>query len=147
VKVRAGFVLVAALVAIVIIALLITGALFASSQDLAVSRNEIRDQQALGAAEYAIARALESWDAVARESMRSGQTAQLPPISSGFFETRVYATRLDTALYAVVAESRVASGEAPGLRRSVGIVVRTIRDGTPVNPPLRVSEQAWAALY
>lgn len=146
-KVRAGFVLVAALVAIVIIALLITGALFASGQDLAVSRNEIRDQQALGAAEYAIARALERWDPAAREPMRSGQTAQLAPVSSGYFESSVYVTRLDTALYAVVAESRMTAVAASGLRRSVGIVVRTIRDGAPVNPPLRVSEQAWTALY
>jgi len=93
VKGRAGFILVAALVAIVIIALLITGALFASGQDLAVSRNEIRDQQALGTAEFAIARALESWDSPARESMRSGQTAQLAAVSAGYFESTVFVTR------------------------------------------------------
>lgn len=146
-KGRAGFILVAALVAIVIIALLITGALFASGQDLAVSRNEIRDQQALGTAEFAIARALESWDSPARESMRSGQTAQLAAVSAGYFESTVFVTRLDTALYAVVARSRMSSAEGSGLRRSVGIVVQTIRDGAPVSPPLRVSEQAWTALY
>ena len=146
-KSRAGFILVAALVAIVIIALLITGALFASGQDLAVSRNEIRDQQALGAAEYAIARALESWDPPARETMRSGQTAQVAAVPTGFFETTLFVTRLDTALYAVVARSRMSSAEGSGLRRSVGIVVQTIRGGVPVNPPLRVSEQAWTALY
>jgi len=147
VKAEAGFVLVAALVAIVIIALLITGALFASGQDLAISRNEIRDQQALGAAEYAIARALVSWDSPARESMRSGETAQLAAVSAGFFESTVFVTRLDTALYAVVARSRMSSAGGSGLRRSVGIVVQTMRDGAPVNPPLRVSEQAWTALY
>lgn len=146
-KRRCGFVLVAALVAIVIIALLITGALFASSQDLAVSRSEIRDQQALGAAEYSIARALESWDPQAREAMRSGQTAQVAAVSTGLFETTLFVTRLDTALYAVVADSRISSAKGSGLRRKVGIVVQTIRGGVAANPPLRVSEQAWTALY
>jgi Tfp pilus assembly protein PilX len=144
---RVGFVLVAALVAMVIIALLITGAFFASAQDLGIARNEIRDQQALGFAEYAIARAVEGWDAPARESMRSGQTVELAPASSGVLEAQAFVTRLDTALYAVVAESRIVSGDGFGLRRSVGIVVRTIWNGAPVNPPSRVSEQAWTALY
>jgi hypothetical protein len=146
-KRRAGFVLVAALVALVIIALLITGALFASGQDLAIAHNELRDHQALGAAEWASARAVESWDGPARESMRPGQTVRLPGVSNGVFESTTFVTRLDTALYEVVAESRIISEGTSGLRRRVGIVVRTIRDGTPVNPPLRVSEQAWTALY
>jgi type II secretory pathway pseudopilin PulG len=116
VKAQAGFVLVAALVAIVIIALLITGALFASGQDLAISRNEIRDQQALGAA--------------------------LNEIASGIGDAR-----LGKPHARVVARSRMSSAGGSGLRRSVGIVVQTMRDGAPVNPPLRVSEQAWTALY
>lgn len=144
---RAGFVLVAALVAIVIIALLVTGAFFASGQELGIARNEIRDQQMLGFAEYTIERAVATWDAPARESMGAGQTVQLPSISSGLLESSAFVTRLDTALYVVVAEARIVSGEGSGLRHRVEIVVRTVRDGAPVNPPSRVSEQAWTALY
>ena len=57
-----GFVLVAALVALVIIALLVTGAFFASGQEMIVARNELRDQQAFSFAEYGAAKALESWN-------------------------------------------------------------------------------------
>jgi type II secretory pathway pseudopilin PulG len=144
---RNGFVLVAALVALIVIALLITGAFFASGQELGVARNELRDQQAFGFAEYAVARAAESWDRPARELMTPGQTVQLAPVSNAMLDGRAFVTRLDTALYVIVAEGRIASGDGSGLRRRVGVVVRTVRGGAPINPPIRVSEHAWTALY
>lgn len=144
---RSGFVLVAALVALVVIALLITGAFFATGQELGVARNELRDQQAFGFAEYAVARAIESWDGPARESMIPGQTVQLAPVSNAMLDGSAFVTRLDTALYVVVAEGRIVSGDGSGLRRRVGVVVRTVRDGAPINPPMRVTEQPWSELY
>ena len=144
---RRGFVLVAALVAIVIIALLVTGAFFASGQEMGIARNELRDQQALELAEYAIARAVAGWDAPTCDSLRAGQTVGLPSEAAGALESSVFITRLDTALYAIVADVRVAPHAGSGLRRRVGVVVRTVRDGVPVNPPIRVSEHPWTALY
>ena len=144
---RSGFVLVAALVALVVIALLITGAFFASGQELGVARNELRDQQAFGFAEYAVARAIGSWDGPARESMIPGQTVQLAPVSNATLGGGAFVTRLDTALYLIVAEGRIVSGDGSGLRRRVGIVVRTVRDGAPINPPMRVTEHPWSELY
>lgn len=144
---RSGFVLVAALVALIVIALLITGAFFATGQELGVARNELRDQQAFGFAEYAVARAMESWDGPARELMTAGQTVQLAPVSNAMLDGSAFVTRLDTALYVIVAEGRIISGDGSGLRRRVGIVVRTVRDGAPINPPMRVTEQAWSELY
>ncbi len=144
---RSGFVLVAALVALVVIALLITGAFFASGQELGVARNELGDQQAFGFAEYAIARAIESWDGPARESMIPGQTVQLAPVSNASLYGSAFVTRLDTALYYIVAEGRIISGDASELRRRVGIVVRTVRDGAPIGLPMRVTEQPWSELY
>lgn len=144
---RGGFVLVAALVALVVIALLITGAFFASGQELGVARNELHDQQAFGFAEYAVARAIGSWDGPARESMTPGQTVQLAPVSNAMLYGSAFVTRLDTALYVIVAEGRIVSGDGSGLRHRVGIVVRTVRDGAPINPPMRVTEQPWSELY
>ncbi len=144
---RNGFVLVAALVALVVIALLITGAFFASGQELGVARNELRDQQAFGFAEYAVARAIESWDGPARELMTPGQTVQLAPVSNTTLHSSAFVTRLDTALYVIVAEGRIVSGDGSGLRSRVGVVVRTVRDGAPINPPMRVTEQPWSELY
>ncbi|MDP9176167.1 MAG: hypothetical protein M3O61_00645 [Gemmatimonadota bacterium] len=144
---RRGFILVAALVALVIIALIITGAFFASGQELVVARNQLRDQQAFSYAEYAAARALESWNASARDSMSAGETQRLSTLSRGLLESDVFVTRLDTALYFVTADSRLRSADATALRRRVGVLVRTVRDGAPVNPPFRVTGQAWSELY
>lgn len=144
---RRGFVLVAALVTLVLIALLITGVFFASGQELTVARSELRDQQAFAYAEYALEQSLESWDAAARDSMRAGQTFSFSPGSRPPLESTVFVTRLDTALYLVVAEGRIASADAPGLRRRAGVVVSTIHHDAPAIPPARVTEQAWTQLY
>ena len=144
---RRGFVLVAALVALILIALLITGVFFASAQDLAVARAELRDQQAFAYAEYAAAHALESWDSAAAERMTIGQTVALQSVTDLPLESSVFITRLDSALYEVVAEGRVTTADAYALRRRVGITVRNIANGSRVTPPQRVSEQAWSELY
>lgn len=144
---RRGFILVAALVALVIIALLVTGAFFASGQEMIVARNELRDQQAFSFAEYGAAKALESWNASAQDSMTVGQTLRLGTVSRGLMQSDATVTKLDTALYLVVADGRLRTTDASGLRRRIGILVRTIRDGVPANPPVRVSGQAWSELY
>ena len=144
---RNGFILVAALVALVIIALLVTGAFFASGQEMIVARNELRDQQAFSFAEYGAAKALESWNASAHDSMTVGQTLRLGTISRGLMQSDAIVTKLDTALYLVVADGSLRTADASGLRRRIGILVRTVRDGTPANPPVRVSGQAWSELY
>ena len=142
-----GFVLVAALVTLVIIALLITGAFFASGQEMIVARNELRDQQAFSFAEYGAAKALEGWNSSARDSMTVGQTQRLGTLARGLMQSDAIITRLDTALYLVTADGRMRSADAAGLRRRIGILVRTIRDGMQANPPVRVSGQAWSELY
>jgi type II secretory pathway pseudopilin PulG len=144
---RRGFVLVAALVALVLIALLITGAFFASAQDVAVARAELRDQQAFAFAEYAAAHALESWDTVASERMTVGQTVILQSTPDPPLDGSVFITRLDSALFVVVAEGRVTTADAHSLRRRIGITVRSIVNGARVTPPQRVTEQAWSELY
>jgi Tfp pilus assembly protein PilX len=144
---RQGFVLVAAIVALVLIALLITGAFFASAQDLAVSRAELRDQQAFAYAEFALTNAVQGWDAAARETMSVGETATLQPNADPPLESSVFITRLDSALYAVVAEAGMTTADAYALRRRVGIMVCTVLNGARVSPPERVAEQAWSELY
>jgi Tfp pilus assembly protein PilX len=144
---RKGVVLIAALVALVVIALLVTGAFFASGQELVVARNELRDQQAFTFAEYAAAKALETWNAALHDSAAAGRTQQVAAVTRGMFESNVFVTKLDTALFLVSADGRLRSADASGLRRRVAILVRTIRDGVPVNPPIRVSGQAWSEMY
>jgi hypothetical protein len=144
---KRGFILVAALVALVIIALIVTGAFFASGQELIVARNELRDQQAFSYAEYAVAKAVESWSVAAADSLTVGQTKRVATLSRGLLDSDVFVTKLDTALYLVSADARLRSADASGLRRRVAILVRTIQGGAPINPPVRVSGEAWSELY
>jgi hypothetical protein len=131
----------------VIIALLVTGAFFASGQEIIVAHNELRDQQAFAFAEYGAAKAVEGWSTTARDSMSTGQTQPLGTLSRGLMDSDAIVTKLDTALYLVIADGRLRSADAAGLRRRIGILVRTVRDGVQANPPVRVDGQAWSELY
>ena len=77
----------------------------------------------------------------------AGQTHRLGTLSRGLMQSDAIVTKLDTALYLVTADGRMSAADAPGLRRRIGILVRTIRDGMQANPPVRVSGQAWSELY
>lgn len=142
-----GFALILALVALVVIALLITGAFFAGGQDMAVSRAELRDRRVFAYAEYAAAHAIDIWNAADRERMYTGETWSLQYADDLPLESTVFVTRLDSALYAVVAEARLRTAEGYGLRRRVGILVRSVRDGAGIIPPERVADHAWTELY
>ena len=141
-----GFVLIATLVALIIIGLLITGAFAASSEDFAVSRAELRDQQTFAYAEFAGARALAAWSPTDRSLMPIGSTGVAAVTSDSPLESTVFVTRLDSALYSLVAEARLTSPEGSAARRRVGIVVTTVRNGAR-NPPVRIPEQAWSEMY
>jgi hypothetical protein len=135
-------VLVAAIVAIVVIALLITGAFYATGQEVSVSRAELRDQQTFAYAEYAMAHAITEWSSADRSRMAVGQTSSLATSSDDPLRSTVFVTRLDSAIYSVVAEARLLTPDANGLARRVGLLVRGDR-----SPPIRLPEQAWSELY
>lgn len=143
---RKGFVLIATLVALIIIALLITGAFVAGGEDFAVSRAELRDQQTFAYAEFAVARALSGWSAAAVNLMPIGSTITVASTSDSPLEASVFVTRLDSALYSAVSEARLTSADGNRLRRRVGIIVTTVQNGAR-NPPRRIPEQAWSELY
>ncbi|HUQ21333.1 MAG TPA: hypothetical protein VM099_17095 [Gemmatimonadaceae bacterium] len=143
---RKGFVLIATLVALVIIALLITGAFVAGGEDFAVSRAELRDQQTFAYAEFAAGRALSAWNAADRSAMAIGSSVTAATTSDSPLESSVFITRLDSTLYSIVAEARLTTTDGNRLRRRVGIVVTTVRNGAR-NPPVRIPDQAWSELY
>ena len=143
---RKGFLLIATLVALIIIALLITGAFVAGGEDFAVSRAELRDQKTFAYAEFAGGRALSGWDDADRRQMPIPSTTIAAITSDSPLESTVFVTRLDSALYALVAEARLTSPDGIGVKRRVGMVVTTVRNGAR-NPPVRIPQQAWSELY
>lgn len=144
---RGGFVLVVAIVAVVLIAALATGAMFAVNQETSATSAAILDQQAGSYAERAAIETLARWDCAACDSLAVGGVIERGPASDPPLESSVYVTRLDSALFLVTAEGRVASGAEIRLSRRVSIVVKIARDTTGASRASRVSEHAWAAVY
>jgi len=147
-KGRGGFALAAALTAIVVIALLVTGALFATSQETHVSEFELLETKAVGFAERAALGQMASWNAAACDSLRVGGVIVETSAADPPFESTVYITRLDTAVFFIVGEGRIASTNGVSrIRRRVGILVKIARNAQSGERVLRVSEQAWTAIY
>ena len=62
-RVRRGFALPTAIIALVLLSALVAGALFVSTEELRAGRGDVADQHALSTAEWALERAISDWDA------------------------------------------------------------------------------------
>jgi hypothetical protein len=144
---RRGFALAVALMAIVLIAVVVTASLFAASQETRAGDAALLDQKVAAYAELASLDAMGSWNAPACDALAVGAVIILTPPADPPFESTVYITRLDSALFLIVGEGRIAIGTAIRLRRRVAITVKTTRDVLGQTRATRVSEQAWSALY
>lgn len=118
---RRGFVLAAALLAILLIALLVAGVLAATTEETRISSASAAREQALVAAESALAAAVGSW--TGRRSQQIGLGgAELSTISDGVMPVSLTITRLDSTLYSIVAEARSPSSQSQAIRR-IGAIV------------------------
>lgn len=144
---RLGFALAAALMALVLVAVMITGALFASSQETHASEAEVLETRAEAYAEQAALRKFDSWDPVLCDALALGAVIIANPPADPPLESTVYITRLDSAVFLVVGEGRIASGGQSRVRRRIAIAVKIVRDAQGAERALRLSEQAWTALY
>lgn len=146
-KSRPAFALVAALVAIVLIAAMITGALFAVRQETSATAAEIAEQQLSSYAERAALLVVSSWDCAECDAMQPGSVLVGSPSADPPLESTVYVTRLDSALFLVTAEGRFLISSTVRTRRRISIAVRISRDSSGAPRALRVSEHAWSAVY
>ena len=144
---RLGFALAAALMALVLVAVMITGALFASSQETHASEAEVLETRAEAYAEQAALRKIDSWDPVLCDALALGAVIIANPPADPPLESTVYITRLDSAVFLVVGEGRIASGGQSRVRRRIAIAAKIVRDAQGAERALRLSEQAWTALY
>ena len=69
------------------------------------------------------------------------------PAADPPLESTVYITRLDSALFLVVAEGRVMVTGATRLKRRVSIAVRKSRDSSGVVRAFPLNAQSWAAIH
>lgn len=146
-RTRPAFALAAALVAIVLIAVLVTGALFASSQETHAASAEVLDQQAFAYAERAAVLAGSDWVCGECDALALGGVIIRSPTPSPPFESTVFITRLDSAVFLVTGEGRVTSSGVARMRRRISIAVQISRDSLGIARASRVNGEAWAAAY
>jgi type II secretory pathway pseudopilin PulG len=140
-----GFVLVAALLAIVLIGALVAGALFAATEETKAGATGVARDMALIAAESAIGITIRDRAADLPAVIgTAGTTSSL--VDSPGAPAIVYITRLDSTIYWIVADV-VANPDHSGARRRIGVVVMSARapDGSIVIDP--ISERWWAELF
>ena len=141
---RRGFALAAALLAVVLIAALIAGVLFATAEETKAGAAGVERELALNACESAIAMtitdpALRLPDSIGVAGAVSGRLGGPGP------STIVYITRLDSALYSVVAETVADSSTGPSLR--VGVVVNASIAGDHSITIVPISERPWVGFF
>jgi len=142
---RRGFVLAAALLVVVLIAVLVAGVFFATLEESRIADGAMVRDRALLAGESAIAHAIGGW------TDRSGQPigvggSELSTIADGPTSVTLTITRLDSAIFSLVAQARSTSSERAANRR-IGVVisVRKSADGSVHVDP--ISERWWSELF
>jgi hypothetical protein len=141
---RRGFVLAAALLVILLIAALVAGVFVATTEESQLASTSATREQALVAAELALAASMGSWRHGASQQIGvAGQ--QLSTISDGPMRVSLTMTRLDSTLYSIVAEARSASSHTQAIRR-VGVIVsvRISADSSILVVP--IEDRWWSEL-
>jgi Tfp pilus assembly protein PilX len=142
---REGFALVAAVMAVVMIGALVVGVLFATTEDARTGAAGIARDVALNACETAIVMTVTDPEVALPDSI--GVAGTLTRRFSGVgTPVIVYITRLDSALYSVVADV-VAGSPNIGSSRRLGVVIKTstAADHSITIDP--ISERAWFEVF
>lgn len=118
---RRGFVLGAALLVVVLIAVLVAGVFFATMEESHIASTAAARDLALTAAESAIQARIDTWGGATTQSIGvAGE--ELSTFSRGNITVDVSITRLDSAVYSVVAQARSLSSMNAATRR-IGVIV------------------------
>jgi hypothetical protein len=133
--------------ALVLIAVMITGALFAVMQETRSGDAGLMNEKSSAYAELAALRAIGAWNGATCDALAVGAVLLETPPAEPPLESTVYITRLDSALFLVVGEGRISARGVIRLRRRVAIAVKTVRDANGTSSALPLSDHAWVTLY
>ena len=141
---RDGFALLAALLATLLIAALVTGAFSATTEETRIAAAAADRQAALTSAESAIEQGISTLSSPSETPMSIGETRQWGIAGPG--EIVVHITRLDSSRYWIVAAAG-SNSSSSGISRRIGVVVRT-RDMAGHSISIdRISERGWSELF
>ena len=142
---RKGFVLASALLAVLLIAALVAGVFFASTEATHMGLAAADRQLALSAAESSIEGTIARWSAVDSAPGSIGEIRSASDVAGGM-PVALYITRLDTAVYWIVDDAGPPrTGSSIGSRLGVLVTVRTSPDGS--RSVDRISERWWSQIF
>ena len=144
---RPGFILVAAIVAVAMIAILVTSVVFASGQEAHAAGARVLDQKVLSFAERGVTEAMADWVCPECYDLAVGQVIIRNPAASPPLESTVFITRLDSAVFLVSSEARFVESGTPRLRRRVSIALRMSRDSLGNITAERIAGDAWTIAW
>ncbi|HJQ54371.1 MAG TPA: hypothetical protein VJ825_11065 [Gemmatimonadaceae bacterium] len=141
---RKGFVLAAALLALLMIAALVAGVVFAANEGTRMAVASADRQLTLAAAESSIEEAMladdaSEWMGAMGATTTSSQEASAMPVT-------IYRTRLDTTLFWIVADAGPARAGS-GVMSRVGVLVRVNLVAGTVASIDRISDRWWSELF
>ena len=130
---RRGFALPAALFALVLVSAFVAGALFVATEELRTGREDGADQRALAAAEWALDRAILSWDPRRNITQPIGRTDTIAAEYGAPNDTTlVTATRVQRrAVWLVATATRGGDGRAIPARHTVAASLRLVNVSFP----------------
>jgi Tfp pilus assembly protein PilX len=142
---RRGFILASAVFALLLIAALVAGVFFASTEATRMGVAAADRQFALFAAESAVEGAMVSWSSAGSRVVAIGQTLTTTDRVSGM-PVSGYLTRVDSVLFWIVADAGPPH-PGSGVRSRIGAFVRarTAADGSTSLD--RISERWWSELF
>ena len=146
-RARHAFALASALLALVLIAVLVTGALFASNQESHAAGAELLDQKVFSFAERSALQTAANWVCPECDLLPVGSVIIRNPVPSPPLESTVYITRLDSAVFLITGEGRIDDSGASNARRRVSIAVKITRDSLGTITSSRINGDSWIAAY
>ncbi|HEY1952431.1 MAG TPA: hypothetical protein VGG76_06460 [Gemmatimonadaceae bacterium] len=141
---RKGFVLASALLALLLIAALVAGVFFASTEVTRTGVAGVDGNLARMAAEASIERALAGWNFGVRSAAPVGQASSASDDAAGMPAT-VYITRLDSTVYWIVADAGPPRPQSV-IRSRIGAFVRTRASADGSTTVDRIPERWWSEL-
>jgi hypothetical protein len=142
---RKGFALAAALLVLLLVSALVTGVLVAATEETRVGIAEVERHLAFVTAESAIETTIATFRADTTGAIGLGGTKTIA-IGDLDVPVIVYVTRLDSALYWIVADAGASPVEARASRR-IGVLVRAIAAPDHSITIDRISERWWSELF
>jgi hypothetical protein len=142
---RRGFALAAALLVLLLVSALVTGVLVAATEETRVGIAGVERHLAFVAAESAIETTIATFRADTTAAIGLGGTKTIA-IGDVDVPVVVYITRLDSALYWIVADAGASPVDARASRR-IGVLVRAVAAPDHSITIDRISERWWSELF